>query len=392
MRPYQTFKKLLRSFAVTQADVGTTLRAPLDELITKYQGDRVLHVTRFIVEAAITPTYTTAPTEIGHASFFAQVRVYDGKKLRTQLSGNALRQAARVEYGRYPVPEPILGNGSTNPRYMHRDLWFGPPNFLGSPSDFMIPAAFLAENGGTVEIDLCQLTDMSADCTAFSATIYVTAEYAIADEVNLPPFFERRTQIMTNDDKIKGRALYAYLAFSRSSAYGNFAAGELGAWTVEGTEAMPLMTALNSSALSRAFNSEKGASELGGIQGEPRNATYDVNLRRVNGTTPTALTALQADLQPVIWYPNEMRSTKIIAAIPDTLLVRTSGTISSGLVAHIGRFLPQDPLTDRSQMADLVAKKMGKPVNIGFKTLSKDQYKGPYQEYMPWKGKLGKAA
>ncbi len=382
MKGFQTISRDLGSVTFTAGQTGQLL---LNKLPLKV-GGRLVHLVGFTVRTRLVPAYTTAPTRAGHNASIASMVLYDGRQNRLQASGNGVRSFEALEAGKQNTAEAILGNGTGNPRYFSRFIPMGPPNFEGNPTDFALCVGYL--QNGYLSITNGQLTDISADCTACTGEHQVTAHCILLDEIRIPPFYQRIELPVTNSQLIAGKGLYAYLGLVGSSAYGAIAAGVFGS-VIADTGEVQVVTGVNAPQLTRQFNSEMSAGQIGGVMGEPENATYDVNQRDVNLTTPTAIQARVADLQPVIWCQRGARITKIAAKCDNGLTIQTGGSQSSGQIALIGRFLEQSEATIL-QMANEAAQKLqwGKGAQVELKLLSKaDSYKGPLRAYLPYVAK-----
>lgn len=380
---FQTVKQQLASIAIV---AGGNNVVKLRDLTTQIDG-RIAHLIGFEIEVAMTPAYTTTPTQVGLRNVLSLIEFFDGRQIRTRATGNSLRQHNRLEFGIQSGGDPKVAAAMTgNPRYLRQWLGVGPAKFAGSPSDFAMCNALLMN--GELRLTVGQLTDLSADTTALTGTIIVTAVHVLLDEVRLPPFYERQTYQVTSDDRLGGKGLYAYLGVSKSSAYGAFAAGEYGTALVE-TGTFPVVPNINPSILAALFNHEMGNGAVGGVQGEPINATHDTNQRDPDYSGVTALLAGIADLQPLLACPPGTRISKIAARVDNALRIKSSGSVTSGLLAHVGRFLPQGP-----DVVDALVKEVERQLNISTKprpkTLSKDDYKGPYVAYMPWALKIAR--
>jgi len=359
--------------------------AKLRDLMTQIDG-RIAHLAGFIIECAPTATYTTTPTQAGIQQLLSSIEFHDGRQVRFRGNGNDLRQHERLENGSSLGGEPTIAtSGSTYPRYFSRFLSCGPLRFAGNPSDFVIPTALLMN--GELRISVGALTAMSADVTALSGSIIVTALLVPLDEIRIPPFYERATYTMTSDDRLGGKGLYAFVGASKSSTYDAFTSGTVGAVLLE-TGTFPVVSNVNASILGRAFNSEMGNGAVGGVQAEPLDTTYDATQRAPNYAAATALLAGIADLQPMLWCPPGCQISKVAARVDNAMRVKTSGTVTTGLRVHVGRFLPQGP-----DVIDALKSEAERNLNVRgalkIKTLSKDAYRGPAAAYMPWAVKVG---
>ncbi len=374
-RAFQPVHQQLASFSIA---AGANFTAKLRDLYTQIDG-RIGHLAGFLIEVALTPTFTTSPTQAGTNKILSLVEFFDGRQIRFRGTGNDLRQFERLEHGGELSAQPGLA-ATGNPRYFSRYLPVGPDRFSGAPSDFLIPSALLMN--GELRVQCGALTDVSADTTAVSGTIIVTAVIIPLDEIRIPPFYERQTYTLNSDDRISGKGLYAFVGISKSSAYDAFIAADLSNILVE-TGTFAVVNTVNASVLSRMFNVQMGGQQVGGVQGEPLNATYDAAQRAINQAGATALIAGIADLQPALWCMPGTRITKIAARVDNAMRIKSPGTITSGLKVHVSRFLPQGPDVINAMQAEC-ERQLNVRGKLKIKTISKDAYSGPHAAYMPW--------
>jgi len=349
---------------------------------------RITHLAALHLEVTLTPAYTTAPTVVGHNALFNRLEFFDGQQVRFSGDGNALRQFERLENGGNRVMEALTNVGTGNPRYFSRTLYLGPPNFAGAPTDFVMPVCAL-ENG-ELRIKWGALTDLSADCTAATATVRVTAVLVLLDEIRVPPFYERQVYTLgSNDSPIAGRGLYAFVAACNSSSYDAFAAADLANVTID-TGLGQAVPGTDARVLAKLYNQQYGKGSLDGIAGDPNNATYDVNDRIVNLGTPTAFAAQALDLAPLLWCVPGQYLSKIQAQVESSMRLRWSGSNGAGTIALVGRFLAQPPGAVGS-IAERARRALGASGGrIKIKTLSKEDYSGPFVEFMPWALKVAR--
>lgn len=349
-------------------------------------GDRLVHVVALHMRAVVTPTYTTAPTIVGHNALVAGLEIFDGSQTRFNSSFNALRFHERFENGGIAIPEALTNGGTGNPRYFTRSFYFGPPHWEGSPTDWAFPAAAL-ENG-ELRVRYGALTDISADTTANTATLYVYAECILFDQLRIPPLFERQLYTAPGSDyQILGRGLYCNLFLGNSTSYDAFAAGDVGTVQVLTGQYDAVPNAL-AQVLTDGYNRMWARGDIGGLTGDPANATYDVAQRVVNGGTPTALQAQALDQQPVLYCGPGHRISKTVAIVENALRVKWSGANGSGTIVGVGRILPQSPSVVNA-IVQRSAKRLGvRGLSMKIDTTSGRDYKGPFVEYMPWVGKL----
>lgn len=340
---------------------------------------RIAHLAGIHLTVDLDPTYTTAPTVVGHNALFSRIELFDGQQVRFTGNGNDLRMFERLENGGSRAMEALTNGGSTNNRYWSRYLSLGPPNMAGSPTDFVFPCAAL-ENG-ELRINWGALTDISADTTAATATVYVTAVLVLLDEIRIPPFYERQTYSLAGaDSPIPGRCLALFMGLCNSNAYDAFTAGDIDNVTV-GTGLGDVVPSVDASALTHLFNQMWGRGSVDGIAGDPFNATYDVNNRIVNLGTPTALAAQALDQQPVLWMPKEGRITKCVAIVDSSLRVRWSGANGAGTIMHLGRLLEQPPAVIAT-IAERAARRLGVRGALKLKLLDGGS-PGPFVPYLP---------
>src|SRR3990167_4607528 len=249
---------------------------------------RIAHVAAIHLVVDLDPTYTTAPTVVGHNALFSRIELFDGQQVRFTGNGNDLRFFEALENGGKRSME-ALANATTESRYFSRVIHLGPPNMAGSPTDFVLPCAAL-ENG-ELRINWGALTDISADTTAATATVYVTAALVLLDEIRIPPFYERQTYTLSGaDSPVPGRCLAMFMDLANSSSYDAFAAADLGNITVS-TGLGDILPGHSAPALNHIYNSDWGKGSIDGLAGEPFIAADDDSNRIVNIGTPTALAA-----------------------------------------------------------------------------------------------------
>lgn len=352
---------------------------PLRGLPKAIQG-RIPHVRRFIIDVTFTPTFTTAPTQVGNHSVLAQCDFWDGRINRFTGNGNALRARERMYGSRVRIPDPQTDTASASARYLRRVLHCGPPVTMGADTDFLIPTGAL-ENG-EIRLRYGALTDLSADTTALTGTVKVYADLVLMDEVRVPPAVQFLSYAANSADyAIPGRALYLSIFALNSSSYDAISAGDFGNWTVD-LGAGDIVPTIPGSALHSAYMDDMDANEVNTYMGEPRGST-DNNARQVNHASQTALAACAVDLQPVLWLRKGQKLTKCPMA-------ETAGRIKwdgsqSSAVLLVERILSQPGTVVGAVAADALA---GIKRNAGKttpKTMSKDPYNGPLGEFFPWK-------
>jgi hypothetical protein len=383
MENFQYYHHPLPSQSATlSANTGNTTVRLRDLPVTV--GARLVHVVGFHFEIDLDPTYTAVPTVIGHNNIFKSIEVNDGTQVRFQGNGNDLRFFERLEQGGHPVAEALTGNATTNNRYWSRTFYFGPPSMAGFPTDFAYPCAAL--DTGEIKITWGNLTDISADTTAATVVVTVTAICVLLDKVRIPPFYERRVYNLSGSDTpLTGRALFAYLSLANSTSYDAFTAGDIAQVNFDSGTAQ-IVPGVQAAVLWKLYNRDFARGEFQGIAGDPRSATLDVNTRTLNLGTPTAAQAAALDQQPIVWCPPGTRLTKIHATVESSARLRWSGTNGAGTLAHAGRFLEQTPPV----LANIAAKalqRLGRNGKLELDLLQGGS-PGPFAAFLPYKVKL----
>lgn len=333
---YQIVPQQLPTIAIA---AGSKSVIKLRDLTAKVD-DRVCHLLGFIIEEQLTATYTTTPTTVGLNKLISNLEFFDGSQVRFKGTGNDLRQFERLENGGYGDGEGrIAAATSAQPKFTRRFLSVGPMRMYGAPKDWVLPNVLL--DNGELRITQGALTDISADTTVITGNIVVTALSVLLDDLRIPPFYERQTFTVNSDDRITGKGLYAFLGYSKDTNYSAFSAGDIGNVFVDTGTAQVIPT-VDSQILTSLYNREFNVGLLNGLQGDPRNGTHDVNQRIVDWSGGTALAAMTADLQAILAMPPGGRITKISSRVDNSLRVKSSGAVTSGLQLHVGRILPQD--------------------------------------------------
>jgi hypothetical protein len=357
---------------------GGRASVPLRTLPPEIMG-RVAHVIGYSFECILAPAFTTAPTVIGQNAMVARLELFDGQQVRFSGGFNDLRMFERLECGGELTPESPTTGTTGQTRCWERTLFNGPPLLLGSPTDHAYPCASL-ENG-ELRFTFGALTDISADTTAATGTINVTAHLVLLDKIRVPPYYERQVYTLSgSDQQFPSKALYAFVGLCNSSSYDAFTVGDLANITVD-TGKGQVVPAVHAAVLWRKYNKDFGRGRVGGLVGDPR-ATTDVAPRDINYGTPTALQAAVADQQPVIWMPPDGRITKIVADVETNLRVRWSGANGSGTIMHVGRFLEQ-PSSVRATIALKTLQKFGKGGDVPTTATLTGGNPGPKEQYLP---------
>lgn len=358
----------------------------LDSIPTR-EFNRIAHVVGFLFSARITPTFTTAPTVFGLNNLVSRMTFNDGEQTRFDGSFNSLRLHGLLASGRNLQPDPDTNTGTGNAFYFRRFLPMGPKQFSGRESDFMVPAAMM--RNGSIQMNFGALTSISADTTAYTASIEVSAVLAYLDnEVRVPPIVEWNSFTFGSSDYLlNGRALYAHLGIQAGSltTVTALTAGQVGNVTVDlGNGSTQAVSAQSLTALAHEALQSGKITEL---QGDPGAATDD-NGKEVNAGTPTALQSAAANLQPVVVSGEGSRITKLWAETESGLRVRWSGGLTSGLI-HSCRLLPTSA-TSRAAMAAkaLTELRLRPSSGVKVKTLSKADYNGPRVDYFPHAAKI----
>ncbi len=362
---------------------GGRANSPLRDIPVSQFG-RLAHVAAISFHAAVTPTLTTPPTtQVQMNSIVKTLEIFDGQQLRFSGNGfNALRMKERIENGRLVNADPdAAANGAV---YRLSRIWHvGPPRFAFSPSDFLLPAALLLN--GEIRYTFGALTDLSADTTAISCNIQPVAWIAVLDELRIPPFYQWMEYTWgAKDNTIAGRAMNLFLSMADSSSYGAITAGDFGSITVN-IGSGDLVPSIPAEALAGGYQGFLAAGGIDALQGEPETSADD-NAKQVNLASPTALVAQLADLQMVLQSPPGARISKQFVA-ENTTRVRWDGSQASALGA-VGRIYPQD----QPAVLDMAKRGLGKlslrDAGSRVKTGSKEEYLGPYKEFMPWVAKV----
>ena len=371
-----------KSFSAGGQDV-----IPLRDLPKTLFG-RICHLAAIVFAVTLTPTFTTAPTVIGANNVVQACDVHDGTMYRFQGGFNELRLKEYLSLGRLRIPDPDADTASTGARYFRRIWHVGPPHMRGGVdnggTDYVIPTAALTD--GECRITYGALTDISADCTAATATIKVSAALSLLDEVRVPPAYQFYYQSLNAADvSLPGRALYETLALCDNAAMAAITAGDFATFNLDLGQG-DIVPAVPSEILGEMFNDVKQAGHLTSMAGEPV-AANDDNAKAVNGSTPTALTTAYRIVQPILFTPKDAKLSKLPKA-DNTARLRWSGSQTSGYLL-IGRILESSPAVSgqlaAKALTNLSRVPRGEPK---VKTDSKVDYKGPNGTFMPLKVKV----
>ena len=365
--------KKWNSHAITISSLGTTLHNKLKDLPVRVDR-RLFVLDAVLVEFDLADVdFTTEPGVVGMNNAIRRARLAGGAVARFNIGGNACRMFERLEEGTAATIEN-LAHATNNGRYFTRLFPIGPRNFA-KPTDFGLPTCVAQDHD--FEIELGAAADVSADLTSFTGNVNVYAVYHLADQLTLPPFYERREDTVANGENVLGESLVATLGLCNSTSYDAIGAGDFGAITFESGYFSPV-DGSDAEVITRAFNQIHARGEIGGIQGEPRDASDDVNHRRVNLASATALAAQVADLQPVLWTAPGQKISKLSVMTTNGAKLSWSGSQGgNGNVRLLGRILKQTPqaMEDMIRAAAQVGVRVaGSPF---IPTISKQPYKGP---------------
>lgn len=357
---------------------------PLRELPLTIEN-RIAHLAGFLIEVRATPTLTTAPTLAGFWSIINNIIMRDGQTERVNISAMTLRDMLIMEQGHNPLPDPDLTSGTGNLFVARAFLPMGPLNSEGWQTDWVYPAASL--RNAELVFQYGALTDFSADTTAMSCQVLVTAlMVALDNEVRVPPAFERRSYTLAaNDNNIPGAALYNSLHLG-DSAYAVLTAGQVG--NVNVVTGVGGFGPVPSTHLNAIAHLGLNASIITQLRGEPLAATDD-NEKVVNLTSPTAIAAADNRIQVIIPAHMGSRISKLLY-MSENLKAKWSGTKTTSVMLTVGRILEQPP-----DAAALIATKAATTLQRGVfkdaktKTLDGSEYKGPRAAFMPFAYKWG---
>lgn len=323
-----------------------------------------------------------APSIVQLNNIVATMTFKDGFNTRFSGGGfNLLRTLEMLEHGRLVEPDPP-NNGAGPLAAFGRYLPLGVPNFAGDPSDFLLPCAAL--KNATFDLSYGSLADIAA--SAATATIQPIAVLAALDkELRIPPVVERSVwPLASKKSTIQGRALYANMGLLNSLSYDAIATGDFASFSLL-TGAGDTSPA-ELSAVEKLFHYQMRAGQLSQVHGEPLSA-QDVNPRALNPATPTAWQAADSIVAPIIWSPPGSRISKMLYGSEGSVAVDWTGT-QAGSYA-VGTRIVAQPREAAGALAAVALDKLGvKMAGMGIKTLTKDDYRGPRADFMPWKVKV----
>lgn len=340
---------------------------------------RICHVHALHFDVQATPTLTAGNATAEELQNLVQSLVItDGVRQLFNGGFKSLRIFESLENGIVPTPENDPA-ATTNAVNFARYFPLGPARFA-SPVDFVMPAPCF--RGGSIQFGFGSLTQIDAACTALSATITVTAEISLHDELIFGSLYERKEQNVTNGAPISQEALYAFVGLANSSAIDAITAGDFANVGVDllGYSEKQIHVA----ARERMYHAAFAVGPLSSTHGEPRAATDD-NPKVANDT---ALAAASALVSPILWAAPGTKISKLVYAASPTLQLNWSGSQGTGY-GLLGRLIPRDAGRFGSYAALVEAHLGVKPSSIKARTLSKTEYVGPRRAYMPVKAKVG---
>lgn len=359
---------------------GGNVNVLLKDLPKTLRG-RIPHVRRIIFDVDMAPTFTTAPTTVGVNNIVARMDVWDGTMMRFTGGFNALRARERLYSGGVRIPDADTDPASTNHRFFRRVWHCGPPCSAGGLADFQIPTGCLVN--GWVAFQWGALTDISADTTALTATVRITVELELCDELRIPPAIQWvQYNAAAADLPMAGRALYLSIVMAKTNAFSAWSNGDIGKIKLD-FGAGDIITSTPAQLLTAAYLDDFAPGEIGPFIGEPGGANDDNN-KTVNHASPTAIAAGAADLQVAMWLRDRQKLTKSEVAETSARLQWDGSNTTAYVMAE--RILPmsQTVLGAYTQQALTAINKSGKTAKI--KTLSKKPYpkEGPLKEFLPY--------
>lgn len=378
---FQVYPFLVEEATLTLGAARIKRIINLKEKLPLMLRNKVAHVIGFVTEIAATPTFTTAPNQLGFTSAFRSVvMVADGGRTAIDVSGLDLRAIEAYENGGQIVhPLPDLNGGTGTLFTDARSIDLGPGNFVGNPSDYAMPCALL--DTGTLQLEAPALTDISADTTAATVVQRTYAMIIAMDSIRIPPKMELRGyNTGGNTLELGERALYASLLMCSNAAHGLLTNGLIGNITLTDRRG-PIFNGINASILGKQFNTQMAPGQFSIIQGEPRGTT-DHNPKMINQATPTAVLAAAASYQPVLWSPNGSRLPKVEAEGP--IKLTWDGSQATAYIV-VRRFIPRGE-QEASDLATVAFNKLNLKFTGGrINTQDGQLFIDPNRiEYMPW--------
>lgn len=345
---------------------------------------RIAHLQGILIDIALTPAYTTAPTIQGLHSIISQMTFFDGIMERFVGSLFDLRLHEIAENGgRLIFADCELDGGSNTLMFVRRYIPIGALNWADE-GDGLLPCAALAN--AELRMTFGQLTDMSANTTAInSVNISLTALCVPRDgQLLIAPALERRSIAYNSDNPINGEAVYNALFLTATNRSTAFTAGQLATLRYDtGNIATPAMFPSTLSAIHALKGFQSPFSQLAG---EPRAATDQGN-KQVNLTTPTALQDVAAIQQMIVPASLGQKITKLPYYTPSGCRVTWTGTAAATQYQlHLNRILAQ-PQAQIARYAAEAARKLGRMPKAGEpRTLSKNPLKGGqrWAQFLPF--------
>jgi hypothetical protein len=354
--------------------------------LPKMLGGKHFHLVKLQFSIQLAPTFGSGTVPlVGEHNMFS-IDFNDGNGVsRFVGSLNAMRAKERLQNGRLRVPDPDEG-ATTVVRHFERTLHIGPPQMKGAPSDFVIPCGAL-ENGqlNITHGTLAQMGSTTSNVSACTGTLKVTAWLLPLPEIRIPPCYQFQQQDTTSSDvTLTGRNRYELIALLNSSSFDAITAGDFGAARLDMGQG-DVIPNIDVEELTAGFNDDFAVGEFGGVLGEPETATVDDNMKIVDRSSPLAIVAQAADLQPILWTSPGGKLTKLYQA-ESVCKLRWNGTQQTATILY-GRFLEQTPNVITSLIAKSAKAAGVTPLTWGLKTVSKKPMLAPgdHAAYMPWK-------
>lgn len=369
-------------FPLQSVSYSASGRASVDlSVIPAAMAGRAVAVAQLTFDVQATPTLgagTATAAEL--QALVRNVSIRDSVRSHFDGSFTSLRLSEAYERGQLWSPEPDAA-ATTEAVNFQRVFTFGLAGFC-KESDFFLSAAALGQ-GSSIELSFGALTDIDAQCTALSATVQPVAWLVLRDDVIISPLLERVERVINKDVPITGEALYANLALADSSTFGAITAGDFANITIQSAGVQTKQVSVH--ALKRAYFEHNKVGSISQFDGEPRAATDD-NQKTVAGT---ALAAVPANLQPVIWSCPGQKITKLAYAAQNELVIGWSGTQAAGY-GLISRIIKRTKDIEEAYVATMQQKLGARLREFRIDTASKSPYPaaGPRARYMPVKAKF----
>lgn len=357
-------------------------------------GNQISHLRGILFVCRITPTFTTAPTIYGLNNLVTNLIANNGVENFFDGSFNTLRFHEILENGQICIPDPDTNGGTGTAFYFNRYLPMGPTSFVGAPSDFVFPVSAMA--GGSLTLSYGALTSISADTTAYTASIEVVADtVGLEGEIRIPPAFERKTESLTGAGQLNligTRALYASMGMTAVArapvtvASLALAAGTVG--DISFDSSLFNDTPVSGAAIEALHQYQSQVGHVTQLKGELRAATDD-SAKVVNSGTPTALVGADNVIQTFLAVAADQRITKLRIVSEGQVTPRWSGTQATGGM-HYSRINAR-PIQARTDLGVRAMQKLGlgsSNVSVRCKTLTKTDYSGPRVDFMPHAIKL----